>query len=115
MKKLLTNTGSWVCIVFSVILLSRCSPAPEKKAAPKTYTVEITQMQFRPAELAVQVGDTVVWVNHDLVAHNVTEAYGKNWTSSEMPAGASWRMAVTGSADYYCSIHPVMKGKLLVQ
>lgn len=82
---------------------------------PRTYTVEIKQMKFQPAELVVQKGDTVVWINNDIVAHDVTEESIKAWTSSLMPVGQSWSLVVTQSADYYCSIHVVMKGKLVVQ
>ena len=72
-------------------------------------------MKFHPAEVVVENGDTVVWVNRDIVAHDVTEQPGKAWTSSVMPVGTSWSLVVTQSADYYCSIHVVMKGKLVVQ
>jgi len=72
-------------------------------------------MQFQPASLTVQKGDTVVWVNHDIVAHDVTEEKSKRWSSGPLAPGASWSMVVTESADYYCSIHVVMKGKLVVE
>ena len=104
------------CIGYSCLafLLNCCTSAPQK-TVPKVYTVTIKQMQFQPAELTVQRGDTVIFVNRDLVTHNVTEESSKAWASAPLPDGASWKLAVTQSADYYCSIHPVMKGKLLVQ
>ena len=95
-------------------LLLSCNATPEAKA-PAKHTVEIKSMKFEPAELIVKSGDTVVWINRDIVAHDVTEEPGKAWTSSIMPTGATWSFIVTKSADYYCSIHVVMKGKLLVQ
>ena len=79
------------------------------------YNVEIKQMQFQPASLTVQKGDTVVWINNDIVAHDVTEEKGRLWTSGPLAPGASWSLVVTESADYYCSIHVVMKGKLVVK
>lgn len=45
---------------FYFILLSNCTSAPER-TAPNVYTVEIRQMQFSPAVLQVQKGDTVVF------------------------------------------------------
>ena len=72
-------------------------------------------MKFQPAELEVQKGDTVVWVNRDIVAHDVTEQPDKAWTSSPLTTGQSWSMVAEQSADYYCSIHVVMKGKLVVK
>jgi plastocyanin len=94
--------------------LSGCQSSPEKPI-PAKHIVEIKGMQFQPAELVVNSGDTVVWINRDMVTHDVTEEHNKAWTSSVMPAGASWSLVVNKSADYYCSLHVVMKGKLLVK
>ncbi|MBX2941746.1 MAG: hypothetical protein KF860_05325 [Cyclobacteriaceae bacterium] len=79
------------------------------------HTVEIKQMKFVPAELTVHEGDTVLWVNKDLVAHDATEENKKLWTSGPIALGGLWSKVVTESADYYCSIHVVMKGKLTVE
>ena len=101
-------------MLFSILLLNSCSSAPEK-TVPKVYTVEIKQMKFQPAELSVQKGDTVVFINLDLVTHDVTEESGKAWSSSPLPADESWSLVITQSSNYYCSIHKVMKGKLVVK
>src|SRR5689334_23003779 len=98
----------------SVLLFHYCA-RETKRNVPKLHTVEIKQMKFQPAELIVQKGDTVIWINNDIVAHDVTEQSNKEWTSSLMPVGQSWSLVVTQSADYYCSIHVVMKGKLIVE
>ena len=103
-----------IYLVWLVFFPGSCTTNPDK-IAHKTYTVEIKQMKFDPAALIVQKGDTVVWINRDIVAHDVTEELTKAWTSSVMPTGQSWSLVVTKSADYYCSIHVVMKGKVVVQ
>ncbi len=108
---LLKNSIFTLCIIF---ILNSCTTETERPA-PKLHTVEIKQMKFQPAELVVQKGDTVLWINNDIVAHDVTEESSKAWTSSLMPVGQSWSLVVTQSVDYYCSIHMVMKGKLVVQ
>jgi plastocyanin len=72
-------------------------------------------LKFQPAELVVKKGDTVVWVNKDIVAHDVTQEPGNAWRSPALATGQSWSLIVAESANYYCSIHVVMKGKLLVQ
>ena len=95
------------------ILLSSCSSSPKKQA--KSYIVEIKQMKFVPQTLQIQKGDTVVFVNRDLLPHDVTETPGKAWTSSPLSPNASWTLVPGKSLDYYCSIHPVMKGKLVVE
>lgn len=79
------------------------------------HTVEIKLMKFNPQELTVSKGDTVVWVNNGITAHDVTAQPEPKWTSSSMPTGTSWQMIVNESSEYYCSIHVVMKGKLVVK
>jgi plastocyanin len=97
-----------------LLFLSNCSPDKEVPTHG-VYTVEIKQMQFQPAQLEVQKGDTVIFVNHDLVAHNVTEEASKAWASPTLPNDSSWKLVAMQSADYYCTLHPVMKGKVVVQ
>jgi len=104
-----------VCMMFLLIAgLINCN-FDSRENKHKLYIVEIKQMQFQPALLKVHSGDTVMWVNHDFVAHDVTEQNTKAWNSSPLAPGAAWRMIAATSADYYCSIHQVMKGKLEVE
>ncbi|MBS1547343.1 MAG: plastocyanin, partial [Bacteroidetes bacterium] len=37
------------------------------------------------------------------------------WTTGPLPPGASKKMVVTASTDYFCSIHIVMKGRVIVE
>jgi len=97
-----------------LLILHGCSPASIKNTA-RTYTVEIKQMQFQPNVLHVQKGDTVLFINQDMVAHNATEATAKRLASPTLKSGDSSKVAVTQSVDYYCTIHPVMKGKIIVE
>jgi plastocyanin len=111
--------GNSLILAFPLFILNGCSTAPEKAApgkyVPKTIRVEIYQMKFQPDTLTVHQGDTVEWINKDMVAHDVTQVPNSTWTSSNMPPGKSWKMAVAESDDYYCSIHVVMVGKLIVE
>lgn len=104
------STWSFCC----VFLFDSCRSI-SNKAIHRKHIIEIKAMKFQPAELIVHRGDTVVWINRDIVPHDVTEEHSKNWTSSVLAAGASWGLVPSESADYYCSIHIVMKGKLVVQ
>lgn len=78
------------------------------------HTVTIKGMTFNPAELHVQKGDTVVWINKDIVPHNITDFPGAKWTSGTLVLDGSWEKSISNSFDYYCSIHPTMKGKIIV-
>jgi plastocyanin len=103
--------------MFLLFFLNGCTTPEENaiKKGPDVYTVEIKDMKFQPEELTVKKGDTVIWVNHDIVTHCVTEEKTKAWTSANIAAGKSWKMVVKDSADYYCAIHQVMKGKINVE
>jgi len=115
--------------IFLVFVLNSCSTPEERGRLPgdtstnvssttsahKVYSVEIKDMKFHPGEITVHKGDTIVWINHDMVTHCVTEENTKAWTSSNIAAGNSWMMVVQSGADYFCAIHQVMKGKILVE
>jgi len=110
MLKVFSIWGCYCCLtVATLMILNGCSSKPEQ---PKTYTVEIKDMKFVPDSITVNPGDTVIWINKDMVAHDVTEESTKAWSSNIIPSGGSWKMAVSERADYFCSIHVVMKGKL---
>lgn len=81
---------------------------------PQTHLVEIIEMKFQPEELKVHKGDTVVWINKDLVSHDVTEV-NKAWASPALANGDTWKKEITKNEDYFCSIHLIMKGKLIVE
>lgn len=108
--------------ILAVGLVS-CSPtgrdnsggAESETPQQQEYTIEIAQMKFIPAEITVHKGDKVTFVNHDIVTHDITDDPGKTWTSSPLPADESWSMTVTQSSNYYCTLHPVMKGKIIVE
>jgi len=88
---------------------------PAVKDTSEVYTVEIKEMKFVPDSITVQAGDKIVFVNRDMVTHDVTELPNKAWTSGPIVNGNFWTLTATQSADYYCSIHQVMKGKIIVE
>ena len=78
------------------------------------HTIEIKNMKFVPSELIVHKGDTVVWINRDIFPHDVTEFKNKTWSSSTLLKGKYWYKVITKNEDYYCSLHVVMKGQIIV-
>jgi plastocyanin len=114
MKKHVAVFYSSLFLLGTFIAFDSCSSGANKHAN-RSFIVEIKQMQFQPSELVVQKGDTIVWVNRDIVAHDVTEESTKAWASSSLATGQSWNRVFTESANYYCAIHQVMKGKIVVQ
>lgn len=77
-------------------------------------TVVIDQMVFTPETLTISKGDTVVFINKDIFMHNAVET-DSTWYSPILSTGDIWRFAPESTTDYYCSLHLVMKGKIVVE
>ena len=73
-------------------------------------------MRFQPEVLTVAPGDTIVWVNKDLVPHTATSKAG-GFDSKDIQADKSWRYTIqtTGEFAYICTFHPTMKAMLRVK
>lgn len=82
--------------------------------AAKTIRVDATGIAFAPANVAAQVGDTVVWTNKDFVAHTATARDGA-WDVT-LPPHKSGQVVLkkAGTIEYYCRYHPTMKGEIRV-
>ena len=105
------STGFTVAVL--LLVLTGCTAKEKRQAA--SHNVTIQAVKFQPQVLTVQKGDTVVWTNQDIVAHNVTQQPGAAWASSTLQPGQSWRHVVDETADYICTLHPVMKGNIEVE
>ncbi|MEA2243458.1 MAG: hypothetical protein QOD24_3014, partial [Solirubrobacteraceae bacterium] len=77
-------------------------------------SVEIHDYAFAPKTLTVPVGTTVTWKNHDGDAHTVTGA-GLKSKSFGMDATYSYTFTKAGTFAYVCSLHPQMKGTVVVR
>ena len=80
--------------------------APVRK--PVTHTVTIDGARFSPADLTVRAGDTIVWVNNDILAHTATARNGA-FDSKVIEPGKRWKFVVKqkGNFEYTCSFHPM--------
>ena len=85
-------------------------------AAAVVHTVTIDGFEFHPPEVTVGKGDVVVWVNKDPVPHTAT-AKGAALDSGSIAASGSFHFTATreGRFDYVCTLHPTMKGVLVVR
>lgn len=85
-------------------------------AASDTTRLEIGMRgnSYGPRRAEVAVGDTVVWVNRDIVRHDAVKP--GLFDSGELKAGEryEWVPADTGVVEYRCSIHQRMRGEIRV-
>ena len=106
--------GALVCAV----ALASCANSELTPGHPpaKTHMVIMEGMVFQPDAITVTAGDTIVWVNKDMVPHSATSETA-GFDSKVIQANGSWRTRVerAGNFDYVCSFHPMMTAKLQVQ
>jgi plastocyanin len=76
--------------------------------------VAIDNFAFSPAALNVKMGQQVTWTNKQGVEHTVTADGGA--FDHPMPSAAtfSFTFATAGTVAYHCTIHPFMKGTVVV-
>lgn len=92
-----------------------CTQPNSNEGSPKTDTVIISGMKFNPETLTVNRNDTIIWINQDLVAHNVAAFPDTVWKSDTIGLNGSWKKVATEDLNYFCTIHPVMKGKIVIK
>ena len=82
-------------------------------AEAATIRVRIDKLVFSPTEVSAKVGDTIEWVNDDILAHTATV---KGEWDVMIPAKktASLVLKKPGTVSYYCRFHPNMKGRIAV-
>jgi plastocyanin len=106
--------------VFFVVTLTAVSAtlaAPTGTSQPavggKVVNVSIQNSAYNPASVQISTGDTVKWMNMDSTAHTVT---GSIFKSGNINKGQSYQFQFTkpGTYSYTCSIHPTMKGTVIV-
>ena len=89
----------------------------DQQATASSKSVDMMNYAFSPSSLAISVGDTVTWTNHDSAPHNVVVTDGpEKFSSPLIEQGQSWSHTFTlaGTYSYYCSVHPDMKATITV-
>jgi len=112
MIQLLLKRALAALAVPCALLLTAAAPAPQ---AGTTAKVVIGNFTFGPAALVVRPGTTVTWTNRDEEPHTVAASDG-SFHSPGMGTGAifAYTFSTAGTFDYVCSIHPMMRGTVVV-
>jgi len=107
-----------VILITLLVVSGEAGSASMQSTAPRSqvHVVEIQAFSFRPQRTAMAPGDTVVWINRDIVPHTIT-AEGGTWPAHTLEEGQSWETLVEerGTFPYFCEFHPHMKGWLAAQ
>ncbi len=94
-------------------------------AAPKSATaadnppaeVKIDNFSFGPQTITVAAGTQITWVNHDDIPHTVVSDDKTTFKSHALDTDEKFTFTFSkpGTYNYFCSIHPKMTAKVVVQ
>jgi len=78
--------------------------------------IKIDNFTFTPETIEIPVGTTVKWTNDDDIPHALAESE-RRFKSQALDTGDSFSFTFTtaGSYTYFCSLHPHMKGMIIVK
>jgi len=122
-KKMITKhvwvVGLAAQVMFALVLLlsgQASIKANAQQPSPATPEVKIDNFSFGPETLTVPLGTTVTWINHDDIPHSVVST-DKVFSSKLLDKNEkfSYTFSKAGTYPYFCSIHPKMTGKIVVQ
>lgn len=101
---------------FSALVAKNSAVAAQQKA--QSAEVKIDNFSFGPAALTVSVGSTVTWTNRDDIPHTVVSSDDPKAFKSRVldtDDKFSFKFDKAGTYSYFCSVHPKMTGKVVVQ
>lgn len=96
-------------IVGTFLLASACVPA-----SAATIQITMENLEITPAVASAKVGDTIEWINKDVLAHTATARNGDFDVNLPPKKTGSVVLKKAGTVDYYCRYHPNMKATLNV-
>ena len=107
--------GVLCCVSMALPAAMAASVSASRKV--QTQQIEIHNFAFAPATLTVPVGTRVVWTNRDEEPHVITSAGSLFASSKGLDTSDSYAVTFSkpGTYGYYCSIHPMMVGTIIVQ
>ncbi len=96
-------------------LASLAFAAAAEAGGPAGPQSTISARVYTPATITVAAGQTITWHNETIGPHTVTSTTGL-FNSERIESGTSFslRFANPGTFDYYCTVHPFMKGVVTV-
>jgi plastocyanin len=114
MKWILWAAASLVLVPVALVGVHRTMAA--RPADSSSVEVKIDNFSFAPTALTVRVGTQITWTNRDDIPHTVVED-NKTFKSKVLDTDEKFTFTASkpGTYNYYCSIHPKMTAKLVVE
>jgi len=115
-KKNVWIARSVMPVILLFLSLSRSTVANAEPPAPVPAQVKIDNFSFGPQTLTIPVGTTVTWTNRDDIPHTIVSTDGVFKSKvRDTDETFSFTFTKAGTYTYFCSVHPKMTGKIVVQ
>jgi plastocyanin len=105
--------------VIGMLLTLAVFVVPQASAAdaPATVEVKIDNFSFSPQTITIPAGTQITWTNSDDIPHTVVSDDKTTFKSHALDTDEKFSFTFTkaGTYSYFCSIHPKMTGKVVVQ
>jgi plastocyanin len=109
---------STVIVAIALLAAGREDFTAAAQQKPETVEVKIDNFSFGPVALTVSVGTTVTWTNRDDIPHTVVSSDDPKAFKSKVldtDEKFSFTFSKAGTYPYFCSLHPKMTAKVVVQ
>jgi plastocyanin len=110
------TAGLALVVAVGLLAAVRVGALRAQPAIPATAEVSIDHFRFGPGTLTVRVGTTVTWTNRDDIPHSVVSTdhlFDSKVLDTDEKFSFTFRN--TGTFPYFCSLHPKMTAKVVVQ
>jgi plastocyanin len=92
------------------------SAAVAVAAPPEEIRVTIDNFTYKPETITIPKGTKLEWENDDDIPHTVVETKGKFLSPAlDTEDKYAFTFDLPGTYEYFCSLHPHMKGKVIVK
>lgn len=80
-----------------------------------THTVVIRDFAFTPADIQINAGDSITWINEDNARHSATDLNGA-FDTGLLSQGQEATMTFSGAGrfEYRCTPHAKMRGTVTI-
>ena len=115
-NSILSFAAAMVLALVALPVAERAAAAGPSTAGVKTAEVKIDNFSFTPVTLTVKAGTQITWTNADDIPHTVvSEDQAFKSKALDTEDRFTFTASKPGTYSYFCSIHPRMTGKLVVE
>jgi len=107
--------GRYLPVMAASLMAALLSGAIAVPSHAATIQITMENMVFAPVEVSARVGDTIEWINKDVLIHTATARNGDFDITTAPKKTVTSVLKKAGTVEYYCRYHPNMKAVLRIE